>query len=192
MPQHAALYIRFMEYEKDNQQTQSAANKRRRKNEMIGIFLEGRGPVGSNGNMPPLSQIRAENERCVTTDQNASTTITPVVGVSNIVGATVGRSYASPAAKKAKLDQMKNTPINNPQLGSFIKDFMNTINKQVGEFVNNHCEVKVTCTKDDIMKEYGSAKEGYDKAVADNNESDKDFYKISKDTLKKEMENFDS
>ena len=65
---------------------------------------------------------------------------------------------------------------------------MNTINKQVGQFVKNTSEP--TRTKANIMKEYRDAKDGYDKAVADNNEEDKEFWKLSKDLLLKEMDNF--
>ena len=189
VPPYASLYLRFMEFEKDNQQTQSAAAKRRRNNDLIGLLMEQRGPLGSNGNMPPLSQVQAENERCVTTDDNASTIIVPVEA-ENIVGSGISPTIASPAAKKAKLDHLKKTPVNNPQLGGFLKDFMNTINEQVGQFVNNTSEQ--SRTKADIMKEYRDAKDDYDKAVADNNEEDKEFYKLSKELLKKEMDNFNN
>ena len=151
--------------------------------------MEQRGPLGSNGNMPPLSQVQGENERCVTTDGNASTTIVPF-GAENIIGSGIGPTIASPAAKKAKLDHLKKKTVNNPQLGGFLKDFMNTINEQVGQFVNNTSEP--TRTKADIMKEYRDAKDNYDKAVAENNEEDKEFYKLSKELLKKEMDNFNN
>lgn len=190
MPCYAALYLQYLEHVKDNQFTQSAAAMRRRKNEIISTHVEERGPLGSNGNMPPLSQIRSENERFVTTNRNTSTTIVPV-GVGNITQSGINHTIASPAAKKAKLDNLKNTPLGNQQLGGFLNNFMKGVNEQIGHLVDNTSEQPATTrTVGDIMRDYTEASTQYGKADETNNETDKAFWDSAKKRLQKELENF--
>ena len=165
---------------------------RKRKNAIIGTHLEERGPLGSNGNTAPLSQVRADNERFVTTDRNTSTTIVPV-GVENITQSGMTPTIASPAAKKAKLDQLKNTPLSNPQLGGFLNNFMKGVSEHLGTIVDNTSEQPTsTRTVSDIMADYTEASTQYEKAKTENRDTDKDFWASAKKRLQRELENHDT
>ena len=99
-------------------------------------------------------------------------------------------TIASPAAKKAKLDKLKNTPLSNPELGGFLNNFMKGVSEQIGTMVDNTSEQPTrTRTVSDIMADYTEASTQYERADTENRDADKAFWASAKKRLQRELEN---
>ena len=99
------LCIEFLHFDALHREQNSQTGKRRKKNGKINTLIGKRAPVGTDGDAKPLSEIRAENDRYVTTGNNASTSIQAVTQMDLSNKIQVHR-IESVAERRANLNQL--------------------------------------------------------------------------------------
>lgn len=163
---------------------------------MIGMLMEKRASVGTDGDAKPLSEVRAENDRFVMTDNNASTIIQAVtqMDLPNIMKV---HWIESVAQRRAKLDQLQTGQVGNQNVASLIYDFMNQMNANVTTLVNNTTTgtttaVDSTKKESNLINEYKEACELYKKAKEENAEDDQAFYSKMKANIMKRLKDMDN
>ena len=185
------ICLEFLHYDVTWREENSQLGRRKRKKAIIHTMMEKRAPVGTLGNARPLWEVRAENDRFVTTDSNASTNIETITQM-DICNNMNQHRIESVAERRAKMNQLHTGGVGTMNVRSWIHEFMNQMNANVNTLVMNTAAAPTTpndssTNTDNLMTQYIQACDMLKKAEEEGNEDDKLFFKQVKKSIHKRM-----